>query len=297
MKKNRAFTLPELIVVFTLIGIISVVSLYTINNRFTDFFSRYFTAFDALHKAVYNTYTDTYCRTDVTGTTDCSSEYINKGRPFPTNAASLCARLKEYLNAAEGVGNCSNNVIGIPNDNQFTNNNLQFMLTNGFKFYLSNKNDNVKTAQGEKIEYFIAYVDLNGSAKPNSYGLPHPDIVPFVITTTGEVIPIGYPIYDKTYATARVMNYENEQTTSYTINEASQKAYGQTPYKDIPFSLIRLFERKNVTKRPVLPEGVPNKVNILKEYQLSDNKIVDFDCEEGTYNCVMKIDENLERRH
>lgn len=295
MKKNRAFTLPELIVVFTLIGIISVVSLYTINNRFTDFFSRYFTAFDALNKAVYNTYTDTYC--GAKGARECTGSTLTTGRLFPTTPESLCNRLKEYLNAAEGVGNCSNNVIGIPNDDQFTNGNLQFMLTNGFKFYFSDKNDNVKTAQGEKIEYFIAYVDLNGSAKPNSYGLPHPDIVPFVITTTGEVIPIGYPIYDKTYATARVMNYENEQTTSYTINEASQKAYGKTPYKDIPFSLIRLFERKNVTGRPVLPEGVPNNVDILKQYPLSDNKIVDFDCEEGTYNCVMKIDENLERRH
>ena len=60
MKKNKAFTIAELALVLVFIGFISIIALYTVNNRFTDFYSRYTTAYDALSKAIYHIHTDTY---------------------------------------------------------------------------------------------------------------------------------------------------------------------------------------------------------------------------------------------
>ena len=302
MEKKTAFTLSELLIVFMLIGIITIASLYTINNRATDFFTRYYTAFDALNKAVYNTYTDTYCRVkgvSATGTSDCTTKDQRKaGRAFPGDTATLCNRLKEYLNAAQGIGKCSGdkgNIIITANDDAFTDNKIQFALTNGFRFYLSGpKSISIKN---NTIGYFVAYIDLNGSGKPNKFGIENnarPDIVPFVILKTGEVIPIGYPIYDTSYATARILNSQGEQTKSYTIREAAIMAYGHDPYTDIPFSLVEVFENRiaQVTGRKVTPSGAIPAASILTTYNGKD-----FDCAEGTYSCVMKIDENLEKRY
>ena len=112
-----------------------------------------------------------------------------------------------------------------------------------------------------------------------------------MILTTGEVIPVGYPIYDTTYATARVVNSKGDQTQSHPIREAAIMAYGHDPYTDIPFTLIEVFEdhTPHITGRRVVPTGIvpSSNIHIYDEY----------DCEEGTYSCVMKIDENLEKRH
>mgnify|MGYP004724878243 CR=1 FL=1 len=301
MKNKHAFTLPELLVVFVIMGVLIVISLYTINDRYTDFFTRYYSAYDALNKASYNTYTDTYCRANgisSDGLTDCQRDdsgtdgYMENGRPFPDTTQKLCKRLTEYLNATDENA-CATNKNSIINaqDDEFDSNSMQFELTNGLRFYFSSPKRITINHAGKKnkiINYYIVYIDLNGDAKPNKMSLPHPDIVPFIVTFTGDVIPVGYPIYDKTYASARIIDSYGKQTKSYTINEARQIAFGATPYTDIPLSMIPNFEA-------ILPRTI--KPSIVPTYQIGGDSANSMGCTEGTFICTVKIDENFEKRY
>ena len=328
MKNKSGFTLPELLIVLTIAGILIVISLYTVNNRFTDFFTRYYAAYDALNKAVYNTYTDTYCRVDAVGSPDCvvgndsfssaSKKNKNEGRPFPTTTKQLCNRLKEYLNAVDGEGKCGAASVTDPR-NIYVNGSdkpyLQFALSNGFRIYFSNIYKNADFPHGEtqkKYNFFIVYVDLNGKQGPNRFTLPHPDIVPFIITFKGDVIPVGLPTLDKTYATARVVTSDGTETKSFTIDEAVQIAFGSEKvnfgeddprtcmaymYTDIPITLMRDFHDKALYKSMLIPHGAPR----IPHHKLgNDRDNTDknhLGCACGTFNCMLKIDENLERRH
>ena len=165
-------------------------------------------------------------------------------------------------------------------------------------------------------KFFIVYVDLNGKMSPNRFTLPHPDIVPFIATFKGDVIPVGLPVLDKTYATARVVKSNGQETKSFTIDEARQIAFGSKiitnkpddsqncpafMYTDIPITLMHFFHndelnKKNLSKMlippdapPILPRKLGNDKDTSSENYLG--------CACGTFNCMMKIDENFERRH
>ncbi len=300
MKKIKGFTLAELSFVFVFIGVVSVIAMHTMNDRFVDFFGRYYTAYDSLSKAAYNTYIDTYCRTADDALSDCkNNKEKENGRPFPKNPKELCERLSEYLNKSEDI-KCSNSVIVNALDNEFYDNklkkktNIQMALSNGFQLSFSPKKEiiiNHAKTSNETIEYFIVYVDLNGSAKPNSTQLPHPDIVPFIVTCTGDVIPVGYPVYDKTYASARILDSQNNQTKSFTIDEARQLAFGNDSYIDIPYTLIPAFNN-------ALPANIRLKnPDSRSDLKLGDENTEAMHCESGTFSCTLKIDETLGKRY
>ena len=147
MKKNKAFTIAELALVLVFIGFISIIALYTVNNRFTDFYSRYTTAYDALSKAIYHIHTDTYCNQD------CSEEEKKNGRQFPTDTKELRKRLAEYLNIVSNNNKKNNGPESIKSakDSEFDDkaNTLQLELTNGSRLYFSDKK--TITIKGEII--------------------------------------------------------------------------------------------------------------------------------------------------
>lgn len=299
MDSKRAFTVVELLVTFGIISILMVLSYHTANERFTDFFTRYYTAFDALNKAVYNTYTDTYCRVQGVsedGKRDCSrdntagTDYIKTGRPFPDTPEKLCKRLSEYLNVTKN-STCKTASISDNGDN-FNDSTLQFTLSNGFRFYFSGKKSAVVNHGGKKpknVDFFIVYVDLNGKGEPNRVTLPHPDTVPFIITFTGDVIPVGYPVHDKSYASARIVDGLGKETKSFTIDEARQLAFGNVPYTDMPITMIPFFNA-------LLPDNVKPS-GTFTTYNIGDEGTASMKCEAGTYVCVLKIDENFGKRH
>ena len=297
MKKIKAFTLAELSFVFIFIGVISVIALHTVNERRTDFYARYFTAYDALSKAVYNTYVDTYCRvvTDSSGKTDCEiagSEFSQKGRPFPDNPRDLCKRLAEYLNVS-GDPNCSNDVIKDASDEEFKNIKPQLTLSNSFRIYFSSPGDVTVNHAGKKnriVNYFIVYVDLNGKEKLNTAAAPNPDIVPFIVTYTGDTIPIGYPIYDKSYISARLVDFKGNPTKSYTLDEARMLAFGNVAYTDIPQTLIPIFKNE-------LPQGASGVNTASRIFNIGDDGTAPMGCTPGTFTCMLKIDDFEGRRN
>lgn len=331
MKNKNAFSFVELSIVLVIIGILTVVSTYTIQERFTDYYARYYTAYDALSKTAYNVYADTYCRTNTASEdnkTDCirddkeanpdegitGTNYTKTGRPFPDNAKNLCKRFKEYLNATP-MSECHDNTISKAKDSEFNSDNLQFVLSNGFRFYFSEpKTINIRHAgtQDKEVRYYIVYIDLNGKGAPNTaifsdsnnkaIGVK-PDIVPFIVTFKGDVIPVGNQVFDKTYVSARVLDFENNQTQSYTLDEARQLAFGNTPYIDMPMTLIPEFNKE--LPRKIRPTGTHHKfkidsdrgVGIDEINEATKEKLDKFGCRKGTYTCVLKIDENLEKRY
>ena len=140
MKRKNGFTIAEILIVFTIIGVISIITMHTINERFTDFYSRYSVAFDTLTKAVYNVYTDTYC---TSGLESCKEDGAVKkhGRDFPNETKKLRKRLAEYLNitsdSEEHLNSDSIETIKNANNNEFNKNSAQLYLSNGFILYFS----------------------------------------------------------------------------------------------------------------------------------------------------------------
>lgn len=330
MKKNSAYTVAELMVVFVFIGAIMIIGLHTLNNRQIDYFGRYYTVFDALTRSVYNTSIDTSCRVDGTA---CDAE--NGGRQFPTKPNgkmvkmtdeegkqvdvpenNLCSRLTEYLNFVEPSSCIITNESDLENklikdltnkdefDKQFDEAHMQFATTNGFLIYFSELKSITVNHGGttpREIKYFIVYVDLNGTSKPNTALPPHPDIVPFVVTTDGVVIPVGHPIYDNTYMTAKVVTSGNDinQTISLPLDEARRMAFGETIYTDIPLTMIRVFEDTSSNNNNI--SYFPKVLKINGEDPKRDeirNKNVqlkaEYSCDDrGGMGCNIKIDANM----
>ena len=133
---------------------------------------------------------------------------------------------------------------------------------------------------------------MNGKAAPNSAThAEHPDIVPFIVTYTGDVIPVGFPVFNKTYISSRLIDSNGQQSTSYPLAEAIRMAYGTTDgaipvtYKDMPLTMIETF---NNLLPSALKANFPTLTTKLDE---------DSGCKAGTFSCMVKIDENLDRRY
>ena len=93
---------------------------------------------------------------------------------------------------------------------------------------------------------YIVYTDINGKKSPNRLNLEegnelYPDIVPFAVTTRGEVIPMGYPIYDTMYLSAQV-RYRAEQKEGGASGEApeieTKKSKSYTFTTTLPSALL-----------------------------------------------------------
>ena len=204
--KKKGFSLVEIIVVMTIIGIILIIELMIISGRKNQYGAPYYTVYNALKKTSYNILADIYCP----NSQNCGgSEYLPSGevcctapRPFPTTADGLCKRMVEFINPSSKEDVHCNQDGGNkykPVNHQANNINdettIGFKASNSYKFYISEfygKDSRTETYKSfdadrkaattdDRVKYFIVYVDLNGEGKPNSLGKVgdiYPDIVP-----------------------------------------------------------------------------------------------------------------------
>ena len=314
---KKAFTITELMFVLLVIGIIISIQIRTINTRINQYSAGYFNTYHALKKAAYNVLADMYCPGP-----SCPDETLrdpNKGapRPFPEDSENLCLRLAEFINTTQlnckapsvqvlGTGGLNLNNEMPDGTNRST---VKFVAGNSYRFHISDmKEYEINNSSGvHKVKYFIVFVDINGEKKPNSFycnevmGDFKPDIVPFVITTKGEVIPVGWPIHEKTYMTAHVKlpvklkEDKDRRTKSLTFYEAVHGAWpdGANVYEhhNIPFSVqFNDIVNKDGTNNDFLKQCFFTKEADYKN-TAAGLSFEDEGCLGGTYSCRVVIEQ------
>lgn len=262
MKFNKsAFTIPELLMFLTIVGVVSAAMMSVIrpSERYLPY--AYYNAYNALSTAAMNIKEDS-----INNNLDGHESIPEEDKFFPgamssedenyakTSAQELCKKLAIDAKTAEEYGyintteyKCASftplSANGTFPDSADIDEYAAFRATNSMLFYISERgtldvqDDLLKLENKVLVTYFIVWVDLNGDRRPNtavwSDGKPA-DIVPFIVTTAGHVLPAGGPIADLRYTTARV-KYGTDITERYlprstTYLEAQIRAYGKNQY-------------------------------------------------------------------
>ena len=245
--KNSKFgmTLGELLVVFVIMGIIATMTMVTVKPNEKSLKYVYYRMYNAIGTAFYNT--------SINMDDDLREEMTNAGaidKSFPTTAEYFCKMLLEYINTKEGTAvTCSDaNTVDV-DDPEFTNDNTQFIASNGVKVWIGHSKDaapgSFSTYTGIddtntefSLRYYWVFVDLNGDMGPNSptpRGSGMADIVAFIVTEDYDVIPIGRPEVDTRYfvstveysATTGLDNEDVNSSTTMSYLEAKRHAWGE----------------------------------------------------------------------
>ncbi len=257
-KHNRkaAFSLPELLIFLAIVGVITVMMLTIIKPSEKALKYQYYNAYNTLNTAAYN------IRQDVIDVNNALLEnsglsYAEEDKKFPDTAKTFCAKFAVnpdtpndeygYINTTEYKCNNFSSLSSF-SEGSFTDSAMAFRASNSMKYYISGpKTSSFKDdldGGNVSIKYFIVWVDLNGDRRPNTpkWTKNRPaDIVPFVVTDTGKVFPVGQPAVDRRYMQAYVdidSTESSEYTASTTFYQAQQEAFGGKQYPTVDLSSI-----------------------------------------------------------
>ncbi len=241
-KSKLAMTLGELLVVFVIMGIIATMTMVTVKPNEKSLKYVYYRIYNTLGTAFYNT------------SINIDDELKNDpamDKTFPTTAELFCKVLLEYINTKDGTDVACSNDKAVDVDNpDFSDDNVQFIASNGVKFWIGHsRGDDNKgkfstfgatdaTGSAFTLRYYWVFADLNGDMGPNSptpKGNGMADIVAFIVTEDFDVIPIGIPETDTRYFSARVVyssttgTDESDFATSRPMSylEAKRHAWGE----------------------------------------------------------------------
>ena len=301
MKKNnnkfKGFTLAEVLMALSIIGILMALALTTIKPAQKS-------AMRYLYISAYNAVSQSYYNAMLSGNefnpfsqADPSEEHSEEN---DAGAERLCKGLTSYINTMSNertddgdfATTCSSTKITSQLADEFLDEKVQFVATNGMKFYISNL-----ITGPDDLKFYLVFVDLNGNAKPNSFVYTYkggkteddydtsdpddleqmekdriePDIYAFVLLWTGRILPIGIPEYDKNILTARFIYYDNQNEMQHTNKslayyQAKGAAWGYynnsgadpqpTDYNpDEPFSM-----------NDVIRNAIDSESNIVKDF-------------------------------
>lgn len=234
MYLKKAFSLAELLIVISIIGIITVLGLALIRPNDSLTRIQYAKAYKLLYLASFNVFNDTV------------AEGVDE--KIVTDPVKLCKGLRKYVNTKEiynteppydddSTGKIQCNKMSVvsyisgPTSKSepwfIASNGMRFYLSNSFKILPSNHADYVKESY-----HRIVWVDINGPKKPNTtvWKTHKPaDIVAFDINDQGEVMPLGYPKLDHRYIQARVVyptDELNKKSLPTSYMQAQKKAFG-----------------------------------------------------------------------
>lgn len=322
MKMNKnGFTIPELLIFLTIVGVISVFMMTIIKPGEKYLPYAYYNAYNTLSTAAFNIREDANdLNMSDTNNTEKPEDKVFPGanNEFNTSAAlttmgrELCKKLAVdpnadnetaaqygYINTSEYY--CSTftpikNMAATFPDNQTP----AFRASNSMLYYISIMGklevpDAMNNNQIQTIKYFIVWVDLNGDRRPNTakWSPKKPaDIVPFMVTTSGAVLPIGAPTIDTRYMTARVQ-YPTDNKRKFSVKSASYYEAQIMTYDNKEFPSYDLLSlRTSITNRfksTAYGQVKTELSEIDKRAKIDDNcKIT----ENEPPVCTMIIDEN-----
>lgn len=314
--KIKAFTIPETLIFLTIVGVISVSMLTIIKPQEIYLPYAYYGAYNALKTAAINIHNDA-----TLNYLDGSEDIPDEDKRFPgayaehdasTAARELCKKLaidpkatnvEEYGYINSSVNKCSD--FTIASDDGSFDGSLAFKASNSMNFYISKKGqlnvDDDMNGVTTKVDYFIVWADLNGDRNPNTanWSIKRPaDIVPFIITTGGAVLPAGAPITDTRYTTARV-KYPTDTIVRYlprstTYLAAQQRAYGDKEYPIYDQHSINATFRSKFEKT-LYKDNQTQITQIIsgdKKVEIEDKCDID---DATSASCQVELDENVKR--
>lgn len=316
MKLKKAFSIAELVIIIGITGFLSmlVITIIKPDEKYIPY--AYYNTYNTLNTAVYNISEDAFDLSQK----DTENTYPTEDKIFPgtlssendtVSAKELCKKLALDPNASskdEGYGylnttayNCSNSfktVSPTGGDEQFKpeKNNMAFRTTNSMRYFITplqsvKIKDPTKSNTETTLKYFIVWVDLNGDRLPNTtlWKEKRPsEIVPFVVTTGGTVIPVGYPTIDKKYMTVHIQ-YPSTSLTSYStyianFADAQTAAFGNKEYPSNDLlSLSAAFQNKYKNSALEVKDYTPSITNVDDNCKL--NNLIDSPI------CALHIDE------
>lgn len=289
--RKRAFTLVELAIMLSIVGVLLILALGIVKSVANQYGAPYYNAYNSLKKAAYNVLADMY-------------KPVSQVRPFPTTSNQLCERLIEFINTS-AAPTCTNADVNANADN-IGSTTLRFIGSNAFRYYISAKQTNI-TISGKTVEWFVIYVDINGEKGPNSVQKVRnsmPDIIPFAITTRGEIIPMGYPTISTKYMTAKIKYpnaynattgqlIEDRYSPSTSYFDARAKAWGTTQTVDI-VETIDFTSRLSANNLARKFYSNPTASAVQTSVILPDGYRAG--CAAGEYNCRVIVDSFVGRR-
>lgn len=257
--KKRAFSIPELLIFLAIVGVISVMMLTIIKPSEKALKYQYYNAYNTLNTAAYNIRQDVIDANNSELNNTPNSPYTEEDKEFPDTAKKFCTRFAVnpnnpnykygYINTTDY--NCNSfSALTSYSKTSFTDSKMAFRASNSMKYYISNMNTTTINCDLDKInvsiKYFLVWVDLNGDRGPNTpewkEGRPA-DIVPFVVTNTGKVLPVGQPTVDRRYLQAYVdidSTESSEYTPSTTYYQAQIEAFGNIEYPSVDLTSVLL---------------------------------------------------------
>lgn len=222
VKLKKAFTIPEILIVLAIVGVIVVLMLTMVKPDSNLLNLQYMKAYNTLSVAAYNVYDDAFKNNN--------SDMYKDDR--------LCTALTAYINTAKD-STCDADYVAIK-DQSITDAQIKFVSSNDMRFYMT-KAFKLTDAVDEKMHRVI-WVDINGSRPPNTIVWTEDkpaDIVAFDINDFGEVIPLGYPKIDERYLRAKVVfpdDESNESSRAISYTSALSKAFGARQFEYDVFS-------------------------------------------------------------
>lgn len=236
LRNKKGVSLAELLIVFIIIGIIASLALVTIKPYEKTFKWLYVRIYHALETATYNS--------------------MMKRTSFPTSSTAFCNMLLEYINSS--FNNCAARDLNISSIT-FPEADIKIITTNGMRLWIGSNGGapyaHSKSGVTTNMNYYIVYVDINGTRGPNSTEWVSDgkltDIVAFVVTEGSVVVPVGPPEIDTRYMFASAIyppdderRPEGTRSVPMSYNAAKNVAWGTSKsdaeimtldfYKDFP---------------------------------------------------------------
>ena len=253
MRKYSGFTIAEVVITTVIVGIVSLVGLMSFKPNAKMKSAYYKHIYDTLKTAAYNGYLEKH---DRFGHMPGSNNFTPEG---------LCEDLVFFINTTEN--NCDR---GGPIDFN-DENRINFITTNGISFWFYDEAfpiidglaNHVIDSYGNDISrtVVIVYADISPKQRnkvPFSNARDNGNIVPFLITDLGEVLPIGAPLLNSEIIKAGVKLTYNQKdhqgfiSSKYVIIpadnylDAKEKAWGDrtiwanNPMSFDPFCIVVL---------------------------------------------------------
>lgn len=236
---KKAFSTVEILIVIGVIGIIIVLSFTMVRPFDRTTIYQYYNAYNTLKNAAYNINADAL---DAVKSTENTITDFDKR--FALNSTELCKKLAVDRNNPDSKYGYINTVEYNCEDDTPSFKASSTMIYTISDMITYKQKDSLKNSESNR-NGFIVLVDLNGEKKPNTSQWKKGravDIVPFLVTSAGQVLPLGSPTVDKRYMTASAKITENSKqlfTKTVTYREAQIMAFGDKEYPSVDTTSIR----------------------------------------------------------